>query len=83
MLNKKIISLSICIVLLGAMFSGCVEEQADEVKIEYPQDTTQYLNIGIRSLGHADGFSDPAIGWTGWFSRRIGVYENLIGLDHD
>ncbi|MCD5425332.1 MAG: ABC transporter substrate-binding protein, partial [Methanosarcinaceae archaeon] len=47
------------------------------------QDTTQHLNIGIRSLGHADGFSDPAIGWTGWFSRRIGVYENLIGLDHD
>jgi ABC-type transport system substrate-binding protein len=35
---KKIIILIICIVLIGTMFSGCVEEQAEEPKIESIQE---------------------------------------------
>ncbi|NKQ39186.1 MAG: hypothetical protein HF967_06935 [Methanosarcinales archaeon] len=67
MLNKKIISLSICIVLLGAMFSGCVEEQTDEVKIEVPQE----LTIGISS--------DPGRG-AHYGLLGAHVYETLVGV---
>ncbi|NKQ38631.1 MAG: ABC transporter substrate-binding protein [Methanosarcinales archaeon] len=77
MLNKKIISLSICIVLLGAMFSGCVEERADEVKIEVPQELNIALGAGIGGLDpHGSLSGDARIIWAN-------IYETLVYLDEN
>ncbi|NKQ39185.1 MAG: ABC transporter substrate-binding protein [Methanosarcinales archaeon] len=66
MLNKKIISLSICIVLLGAMFSGCVEEQTEDLEVEIPQELTIAL---VRDIG---GNRDFGV-------RRAHIFETLVG----
>lgn len=71
--------LVIGILLLSAILMGCVGQQAEEGKVEEPQT----LEVGIGSLGHADGLVDPAIGWSSWFSRRAGLYETLTKLDHN
>jgi len=79
MINKKMISLSICITLLSVMFLGCIGQQADTPKVEVPQ----ILDVGVMCFAHADAVVDPAKGWSSWFTRRAGIYETLTKLDRD
>ena len=41
-MNKKIktISLAICLVFLGVVLAGCAGQQAEEAKVEVPQEIT-------------------------------------------
>ncbi|MCL0090326.1 ABC transporter substrate-binding protein, partial [Dehalococcoidia bacterium] len=72
---KKATLLIVGVLLLSSMLAGCPAPQAEVMP--------QTLEVGIRSLGHADGLVDPAIGWSSWFSRRAGIYETLTKLDHN
>ncbi len=79
-MNRKIAGLIICLLLLGGMLAVYITQQTEkEVIVE----ESQTLKVGIRCFAHADGLVDPSEGWSGWFSRRAGIYETLTKLDHN
>ena len=66
MFNKKTISLTICILMLSIMFSGCVGQQDEEAKVEVPQELTIAV---VRDIG---GHRDFGV-------RRAHIFETLVG----
>ncbi|MBT9159733.1 MAG: ABC transporter substrate-binding protein [Dehalococcoidia bacterium] len=70
MLNKKMISLIICVLLLCTMLAGCVEQQAEEVEVEVPQEVVAGLS---RDAGDSPRFKvNPYL---------TGILETLVILD--
>jgi peptide/nickel transport system substrate-binding protein len=76
-MNRKIAGLVICLLLLGIALAIYIAKEPKEVRVP------QILKVGIRCFAHADGLVDPARGWSGWFSRRAGIYETLTKIDHN
>lgn len=77
-MNRKIAALVICLLLLGAVLAVCITQHPERI-VEEPQ----ALEVGIMCFAHDDALVDPAEGWSGWFSRRAGIYETLTKLNHN
>ncbi|MCL0053207.1 ABC transporter substrate-binding protein [Dehalococcoidales bacterium] len=77
MLNKKIAGLLICLLLLGGVLAVYITQQAEEAKVEVPQELKISLGMSIGGLDpHGSLAGDARIIWAN-------IYETLVYLDEN
>ncbi|MCL0090184.1 glutathione ABC transporter substrate-binding protein, partial [Dehalococcoidia bacterium] len=76
-MNRKIAGLVICLLLLGGVLAVYITQQAEEAKVEVPQELKISLGMSIGGLDpHGSLAGDARIIWAN-------IYETLVYLDEN